>query len=401
METQLRIHDRDEVIDEGGAGSAGLLLRGAPLESLFDLGLGAQLCAYPAAGWNSDEEQTCNEGASEDGRAGRCNGRPPEELLLETFKRLVTGFVDPTLASRGGDICRSQWSLSYGNIQRLDRWQQTPPSVLTSSNVGTLNILHLAAATVARRGIPGDFIELGVFRGGGSAFLKALIDAYGHVHGSGARQRRDLWLVDTFSGIPKPTEADLKANPDDPTHTWPHHSYNASKQAVVDTLRRLGVYDDDDDNGGSAGVHILEGAFDDVLPGLKSLLLPPQPRLALVRIDADTYAGTLSALRHTYPLVSQGGIIIIDDFHLAGAWKAVHDFLKETTVDEQHISVRKGGQRRRPVVLPVPLDRIRGCSLNRNARLELVDNLQRGEKGPPHYCKLSPQAAYWIKEEEA
>jgi predicted O-methyltransferase YrrM len=50
----------------------------------------------------------------------------------------------------------------------------------------------------------------------------------------------------------------------------------------------------------------------------------------LLHIDVDLYEPTLSALQHLYPLVSPGGVVIIDEYALAhwGATEALQDYFQ-------------------------------------------------------------------------
>ena len=51
----------------------------------------------------------------------------------------------------------------------------------------------------------------------------------------------------------------------------------------------------------------------------------------LVRLDGDWYDSTIVCLEHLYPLVADGGVIIIDDyFDWDGCCRAVHDHLSRT-----------------------------------------------------------------------
>ena len=64
-------------------------------------------------------------------------------------------------------------------------------------------LVHLArqVEAVLAYGIPGDFVECGVWRGG-AAFLIADI-----LRATGASDRR-VWLFDSFEGLPPPEEID-------------------------------------------------------------------------------------------------------------------------------------------------------------------------------------------------
>ena len=47
-----------------------------------------------------------------------------------------------------------------------------------------------------------------------------------------------------------------------------------------------------------------------------------------MRLDADRYESTLTCLKHLYPHVAPGGVVIIDDYkEWDGCARAVHEFL--------------------------------------------------------------------------
>ena len=68
-----------------------------------------------------------------------------------------------------------------------------------------LTMLEPLVADVLDRKVPGDFIEAGVFKGGCSIFLAAMLRARGELG------NRRMWLADSFEGLPSPREytADL------------------------------------------------------------------------------------------------------------------------------------------------------------------------------------------------
>jgi O-methyltransferase len=77
-------------------------------------------------------------------------------------------------------------------------------------------------------------------------------------------------------------------------------------------------------------VRFLVGWFHETLPGA------PIDRLALLRLDGDTYTSTMDTLRALYPKLSIGGFCVIDDyFALPGARQATDDFRAEHRITEQ------------------------------------------------------------------
>ena len=52
-----------------------------------------------------------------------------------------------------------------------------------------------------------------------------------------------------------------------------------------------------------------------------------------MRLDTDWYESTKHELTHLFPLLSSGGVIIIDDYgHWQGAKKAVDEYFEENNI---------------------------------------------------------------------
>jgi hypothetical protein len=67
-------------------------------------------------------------------------------------------------------------------------------------------------------------------------------------------------------------------------------------------------------------VKFHKGYFRDSLPRA------PIERLSIIRADGDMYESTLDILFNLYGKLSVGGYVIIDDWNIPVAQKAVHDF---------------------------------------------------------------------------
>jgi hypothetical protein len=57
-----------------------------------------------------------------------------------------------------------------------------------------LNHLQVCFENVLEHGVPGDFIETGVWRGGSCIFVRALLKAYGVTD-------LTVWVADSFQGL--------------------------------------------------------------------------------------------------------------------------------------------------------------------------------------------------------
>ena len=179
-----------------------------------------------------------------------------------------------------------------------------------------LDNLRACVETVLREGVPGDFVEAGVWRGGAAIFLQGVLTAHG------AADRR-LYVADSFRGLPPPDAARYPADAGDRHSTF---DFLAVPRAEVESnFRRYGLLDD--------RVVFLEGWFKDTLPGL------PSPRLALVRLDGDMYESTMDGLAALYPRLSPGGFCIVDDYGLRGCRRAVDDFRAEHGIEEPLVKI--------------------------------------------------------------
>jgi hypothetical protein len=190
-----------------------------------------------------------------------------------------------------------------------------------------LHNLEYCAEQVFANGIPGDFLEAGVWQGGAAIFLRALQVAFG------AAQRR-TWVADSFQGLPSPVAApDLQFNMGVIPERVPWLA--VCRDTVVDNFRTYDLL--------SEQVCFLEGWFADTLP------LAPIEQLAILRIDADFYQSTREVLETLYDKVAPGGFVIVDDYHaflpcqmavdeFRAAW-GIHDRLR--WIDRQGVYWQK------------------------------------------------------------
>ncbi|MEW2587040.1 TylF/MycF family methyltransferase [Streptomyces virginiae] len=179
------------------------------------------------------------------------------------------------------------------------------PSV-AHTMVGLKRIRNIRALLdrVVADGVPGDFIETGVWRGGVCIFARGYLKAHGITD-------RNVWLADSFEGIPDTGE---DGHPMD--REMALHRCNGVLGVTADTVRenfgRYGLLDDQ--------VRFLPGWFKDTLP------TAPVERLAVLRLDGDLYESTLDALDNLYPKLSAGGFVVIDDYFIPACRKAVDEF---------------------------------------------------------------------------
>jgi O-methyltransferase len=216
-----------------------------------------------------------------------------------------------TLALRGYEVTRMVQETSD---QRANRtiWPQDALTMIGRNNLAKIRTLLTDAFA---RGVPGDFIETGVWRGGASIYAKAVMTAHGE-------SRRRVWVADSFAGLPAP---DVERYPADSVSSFHENPELAvSLTEVQSAFERFGLLDEQ--------VRFLKGWFKDTLPTLS------EERWAVVRLDGDLYESTMDGLANLYPNLSPGGWIVIDDYPALDVCRmAVDDFRRENHITAEMI----------------------------------------------------------------
>lgn len=145
-----------------------------------------------------------------------------------------------------------------------------------------------ALALLARRSPPGDFAEVGVYRGGSASVLYKIA----------LMQGKTLHLFDTFSGTPVFTE-ELDRHKID---------REFAAEEAPERLRKIMPL---------AQFHI--GIYPQTHP--ENL-----PQLSFVHCDCDQYLSVKAVIENMYPLLVPGGMMLFDDYpYLLGAKRAVEE----------------------------------------------------------------------------
>lgn len=201
-----------------------------------------------------------------------------ETILLDTRGDRNTPSVDGKLRNY------SEFSYTLVGRKRLDNLQRCIEDILDA-------------------GVPGDFLEAGVWRGGCCIMMRAVLAAHDCVD-------RNVWLADSFAGLPPSGQPQDQAYPMDasllPVLAVP-------VEEVQQNFERFGLLD--------GQVKFLPGWFN------QSLHRSDTGPLALLRVDCDLYESTMTVLDELYSRVSAGGWVIIDDYGILPPCKqAVDEF---------------------------------------------------------------------------
>ena len=180
-----------------------------------------------------------------------------------------------------------------------------------------LGALYQLCVEIDRRLVPGDIVECGTCNGGSAGVL-----------GYASRQSwrsRDLWLLDSFQGLPAPTEEDGAKAQDC------HGAWRGSEESVREILKALEIQD--------TRLHIIEGWFQETLSAVQV------EKIALLHIDADLYTSVKLCLDGFYDRVEPGGFVVLDDY---GSWegcrKAFEEFVSQRELNVDLVRVDNGGR---------------------------------------------------------
>ncbi len=220
-----------------------------------------------------------------------------------SLRRALDRLLGDETTLRRRAFARLRWTLSIPPRDWLDPERRALLAAVrprTMLSYRRLSSLYDLCREAEREGVPGAFVECGVWRGGAGAVMAK-------VAGPG----RKTWLFDSFEGLPSPTAAD---GPDAPR--WTGRCAAPIGEVERFLFGTLGL--------DRSRVFLRKGWFDATLPADRADVGP----VALLRLDADWYESTRTCLGQLYDNVSPGGWIVVDDYGFwEGSRRAVDGFL--------------------------------------------------------------------------
>jgi O-methyltransferase len=151
----------------------------------------------------------------------------------------------------------------------------------------------------------GCVVECGVWKGGTSAGMAEVLGP-----------DREYFLFDSFQGHVDPQPIDgsaafaWKADKNGP---WYFDNAVVGPEVADQAMRESGA----------KSYHIVKGWFGDTLANFT-----PPTQIAVLRIDCDWYASTMTCLRALFPHLAEDGILIADGYaDWDGYARAIHEYL--------------------------------------------------------------------------
>lgn len=221
-------------------------------------------------------------------------------MYPELLKRCLLDTIYGSIVEEWGTVPKGQLASEY-DIQNGTFW---PKRAHTMIGMKRLENIEYCIRNILQDGIPGDFMETGVWRGGACIFMAGLNKWF--------NGNRKVFVCDSFEGLPPPDAKKWPQDAGDDNHTY---SFLAvSEEQVKENFRRYDLLDE--------SVVFVKGFFEN------SLRNAPVEKLSLLRLDGDMYGSTMTVLEQMYDRVSPGGFIIIDDWNILKCRRAVEDFLR-------------------------------------------------------------------------
>ena len=236
-------------------------------------------------------------------------------LVKNSLQNLIYGDCEVVYAAPEGVIKRAVFNAIKAQGLEIVRRKPFDPEVRKSGrdwptdgqtmlSMARLENVEFCIRRVLEDGIEGNLIEAGVWRGGASILMRAVLAAYGVTD-------RTVFVADSFEGLPKANSKDYPA--DAGIDYYSMEVLRVSLEQVQANFAKYGLLDDQ--------VRFLKGWFSETLPKSNT------GSLAVVRLDGDMYESTMDGLVSLYPRLNPGGYIILDDYvMLEPCRKAVDDY---------------------------------------------------------------------------
>ncbi|HRK39587.1 MAG TPA: TylF/MycF/NovP-related O-methyltransferase [Burkholderiaceae bacterium] len=197
-------------------------------------------------------------------------------------------------------IDQAKYSQLETTTGREALWQEIGQECANSSLIGLLE------ESIA---LPGEIIELGVYRGASILRLAHAVKS--------AEAKKTIYACDSFEGFP-----DNRLTREDTSFFRPISRLKRKFTVAQDVPDRLDAFFS------AYGVdgRIVKGYFENTLPTLDIR------QICFAHIDCDTYSSHIECLGYVYPRLVSGGIIVLDDYKQPkwpGATQAVDEFFAD------------------------------------------------------------------------
>jgi len=263
--------------------------------------------------------------------------RTPPAIIRRVKRRLqiagvASGLQDPpapALGQKGEEASQTDrdFQADAAEMEARSRWVEHEPDFApimelarpyTMTSVERMFAMHQAVRYLEEARIEGTIVECGVWRGGSIMVAIATLNLL-------KSRDREIFLFDTFEGLPKPDpilDVDIWDNKghdgwilearSPESSNWAYASLNDVRSNVLG----LGYPE--------KLIHFVKGMVERTIPGQSP------DKIALLRLDTDWHSSTKHVLENLFAALVPGGVLIMDDYgHFMGARKAADDYFNE------------------------------------------------------------------------
>jgi len=186
----------------------------------------------------------------------------------------------------------------------LSIYKKCSPFTMTSPE--RMYATYSSVKYIVENNIEGDIIECGVWRGGSIMIMAIELMNLGI-------NDRDLFLYDTFEGMPEPSKSDIDSSGKAAIGRWSKNKkegeINNWCYAPLEDVRR---------NILSTGypekkIHFIKGKVEKTIPSTID-----HKKISILRLDTDWYESSYHELKYLFSHIATGGILMLDDY---GFWE--------------------------------------------------------------------------------
>jgi hypothetical protein len=182
---------------------------------------------------------------------------------------------------------------------------------------------------VHMKGIAGDIVDCGVWKGG-NLILAGLV-------GQKLGSRWQIWGYDTYEGMSEPSELDIRIEGGtsakkqftegqrDAYNAW----YYSPLEEVSSNIKQCGL--------DLSNYRFVKGKCEETLTRAENL----PDKISVLRLGTSWYESTSKELEILFPRLAKHGVLIFDDYgHWVGAKKAVDEYFRDRPILMNRIDYR-------------------------------------------------------------
>jgi hypothetical protein len=193
------------------------------------------------------------------------------------------------------------------NLDHIDEW--IPYIMMFSNRLWFTKMIQQYEIWKLSQDVPGHVVELGVHFGESFLHFAKFVEMFN----MGERETRIIGF-DTFSGFPSISSKDKsqKNQIDNGPLRVKKGGFYSGDPAYNRLLELIDVFESDHFVPRKKRLELVKGDVLKTIP--KFVKNNPGLRISLLHLDLDLYEPTLCALEYLYPLVSPGGVVILDEY---------------------------------------------------------------------------------------